>query len=184
MSLEDVESLYQEGTISEECYLLVRDIDVISGYLDKLQQADVTVLWRPLHEASGGWFWWGAQGPDSYKWLYKLMFERQTNYHKLNNLIWIWNGQDQDWYPGDEYCDIVGTDIYAEKQSYSVLPDQFMKTVNYSDGTKMAALSENGVMMDPDMMEGDNTRPQNTPTSPRDRKKSCLSYTARNTRDT
>lgn len=157
MSLEEIKSLYQEGTISEECYLLVRDIDVISGYLDKLQQADVTVLWRPLHEASGGWFWWGAQGPDSYKWLYKLMFERQTNYHKLNNLIWIWNGQDQDWYPGDEYCDIVGTDIYAEKQSYSVLPDQFMKTVNYSDGTKMAALSENGVMMDPDMMVRDNT---------------------------
>jgi mannan endo-1,4-beta-mannosidase len=85
------------------------------------------------------------------------MFERQTNYHKLNNLIWVWNGQDQDWYPGDEYCDIAGTDIYAEKRSYSALPDQFMKTVNYSGGTKMATLSENAVMMDPDMMVRDNT---------------------------
>jgi mannan endo-1,4-beta-mannosidase len=156
MSLEEINALYQEGTISEECYLMVRDIDVISGYLDKLQRADVTVLWRPLHEASGGWFWWGAQGADAYQWLYKLMFERQTYYHKLNNLIWVWNGQDQDWYPGDEYCDIAGTDIYAEKHSYSALPDQFMKTANYSGGTKMAALSENGVMMDPDQMVRDN----------------------------
>ncbi len=155
--LEEIEALYRAGTISEECYLIVRDIDVISGYLDLLQQADVTVLWRPLHEASGGWFWWGAAGADAYQWLYKLMFERQTNYHELNNLIWVWNGQNQDWYPGDEYCDIAGTDIYAEKHSYSALPDQFMKTVNYSGGTKMAALSENGVMMDPDLMVRDNT---------------------------
>lgn len=156
-SLEEIKALYQAGTISEECYLIVRDIDVISGYLDQLQKEDVTVLWRPLHEASGGWFWWGAAGADAYQWLYKLMFERQTYYHKLNNLIWVWNGQDQDWYPGDEYCDIVGTDIYAEKHSYSALSDQFMKTVNYSGGTKMTALSENGVMMDPDLMERDNT---------------------------
>ncbi|WP_077610952.1 glycosyl hydrolase [Clostridium sp. Marseille-P2415] len=156
-SLEEIKALYQAGTISEECYLIVRDIDVISGYLDQLQKEDVTVLWRPLHEASGGWFWWGAAGADAYQWLYKLMFERQTYYHKLNNLIWVWNGQDQDWYPGDEYCDIAGTDIYAEKHSYSALPDQFMKTVNYSGGTKMTALSENGVMMDPDLMERDNT---------------------------
>ncbi len=155
--LTEIEALYQTGKISEECYLLVRDIDVISGYLDKLQKADVTVLWRPLHEASGGWFWWGAAGSEAYQWLYKLMFERQTYYHKLNNLIWVWNGQSQDWYPGDEYCDIAGTDIYAEKHSYSALPDQFMKTVNYSAGTKMAALSENGVMMDPDLMIRDNT---------------------------
>ncbi len=156
-SPEEIEALYQAGTISEECYLIVRDIDVISGYLDTLQKADVTVLWRPLHEASGGWFWWGAAGAKAYQWLYKLMFERQTYYHELNNLIWVWNGQNEAWYPGDEYCDIAGTDIYTEKHSYSALPDQFMKTVNYSGGTKMAALSENGVMMNPDLMVRDNT---------------------------
>ncbi|WP_124066451.1 glycosyl hydrolase [Clostridium sp. E02] len=156
-SLEDIKVLYQENKISEECYLIVRDIDVISEYLDKLQQANVTVLWRPLHEASGGWFWWGAKGAPAYQWLYKLMFVRQTYYHKLNNLIWVWNGQNKDWYPGDEHCDIAGTDIYAEKHSYRAHTDQFMKTVNYSGGSKMAALSENGVMIDPDLFVRDNT---------------------------
>lgn len=156
-SLDEIKSMYESGLITEECYLLVRDIDVISDYLNSLQQDGVTILWRPLHEASGGWFWWGAKGADAYLWLYKLMFNRQTYYHQLNNLIWVWNGQDDEWYPGDAYCDIVGTDIYADGFNYSAQPDQFMKTVNYSGGRKMATLSENGVMMDPDLMIRDNT---------------------------
>lgn len=156
-SLSDIKAMYEAGQISEECYLLVRDIDVISGYLDKLQQAGVTVLWRPLHEASGGWFWWGAKGAAPYLWLYKLMFNRQTYYHHLNNLIWVWNGQSAEWYPGDDYCDIVGTDIYASAHNYSVQSDQFMNTANFANGNKMTALSENGVMMDPDLMVRDNT---------------------------
>jgi Cellulose binding domain./Carbohydrate binding module (family 6)./Glycosyl hydrolase family 26. len=155
--LDEIKAMYEAGTISEECYLLVRDIDVISGYLKELEAAGVTVLWRPLHEASGGWFWWGAKGKEPYLWLYRLMFDRQTYYHQLNNLIWVWNGQSADWYVGDEYCDIAGLDIYAEKHSYSVLPDEFMKCVNYTNGNKMVALTENGVMMDPDLAVRDNT---------------------------
>lgn len=155
--LSEIQSMYQSGQITEECYLMVRDIDAISGYLNQLQQAGVTILWRPLHEASGGWFWWGAKGADAYLWLYKLMFDRQTYYHNLNNLIWVWNGQGADWYPGDAYCDIVGTDIYAAGYNYSVQSDQFLKTVNYANGTKMATLSENGVIMDSNLMVRDNT---------------------------
>lgn len=155
--LSEVKAMYEAGKISEECYLMVRDIDAISGYIDQLQDAGITILWRPLHEASGGWFWWGAAGSDAYLWLYKLMFDRQTYYHQLNNLIWVWNGQGQDWYPGDEYCDIVSTDIYADKHNYNAQTAQFMKTLNYANGDKMTALSENGVMLDPDLMSRDNT---------------------------
>lgn len=156
-SLDEIRAMYEAGIISEECYLLIRDIDVISGYLKELEEADITVLWRPLHEASGGWFWWGAKGKEPYLWLYRLMFDRQTYYHQLNNLIWVWNGQGADWYVGDEYCDIAGVDIYAEKHSYNVLSDEFMKCVNYTNGKKMVALTENGVMMDPDLAVRDNT---------------------------
>ncbi len=42
---------------------MVRDIDAIASLLKRLQDHGVTVLWRPLHEAAGGWFWWGAGGP-------------------------------------------------------------------------------------------------------------------------
>ena len=101
------------GTIPMEAWYLIRDIDAISEQLKILQDNNVTVLWRPLHEASGGWFWWGCRGKDAYQWLWNLMYERQTHYHKLNNLIWVWNGQDPDWYVGDDRCDIIGEDVYA-----------------------------------------------------------------------
>ena len=71
------------------------------------------MLWRPLHEASNGDFWWGND-KEAYKWLWKLMYERQTKYHKLNNLIWVWSAQNADWYVGDEYCDVLSCDVYDD----------------------------------------------------------------------
>ena len=53
-------------------------------------QLDVPVLWRPLHEAYGGWFWWGACGPKAFEQLWRLMFTRFTQVHQLHNLIWVY----------------------------------------------------------------------------------------------
>ena len=78
------------NTASEEYTLIIRDIDAIAVQLKKLKDANVPVLWRPLHEAEGAWFWWGAKGPEPCKWLWKLVFDRLVNYHQLNNLIWVW----------------------------------------------------------------------------------------------
>ncbi len=36
-------------------------LDVVAEGLNDLQQANVTVLYRPFHEMNGGWFWWGGQ---------------------------------------------------------------------------------------------------------------------------
>ena len=69
------------------------------------------MLWRPLHEASGGWFWWGAHGPDPFKQLWELMFRRFTEVHELHNLIWVYTADPtahHDWYPGDDMVDVVG----------------------------------------------------------------------------
>lgn len=93
--------------------LILRDIDAIAVQLLRLQDAGVPVLFRPLHEAEGGWFWWGAQGPEAAIKLYELMFDRLTNYHGINNIIWIWNSIAADWYPGDDVVDILSADVYA-----------------------------------------------------------------------
>ena len=45
----------------EDYKLLMRDIDAIAIQLKKFDAAGIPVLWRPLHEAEGGWFWWGRQ---------------------------------------------------------------------------------------------------------------------------
>ena len=77
--------------------LLMKDIDTIAVQLKRLQDAGVPVLFRPLHEAEGAWFWWGAKGPEPCKKLYRILYERLTVQHGLNNLIWIWNSVSPAW---------------------------------------------------------------------------------------
>lgn len=130
---------------------LISDMDVIAKELQKLQKAGVPVLWRPLHEASGGWFWWGNCEAASYIELYRLMYDKFTNEYGLNNLIWVWNGQDKVWYPGDDVVDIVGEDIYPGERVYSSQIAKFMEVHDYADSNKMVVMSENGCLFDPDL---------------------------------
>lgn len=136
----------------EEGYdLLMADIDAIAVQLQRLEDAGVPILWRPLHEASGGWFWWGTAGAEAYKELYILLYDRLTNEYGLDNLIWVWNGQDKDWYPGDEYVDIIGEDIYPGEKVYTPQTAKYLEVLEYTDARKMIILSENGCMFDPDL---------------------------------
>ena len=113
LSLEDIKNLQKDGKVSKECVAVVQDIDTVSERLSTLRDEGIAALWRPLHEASNGDFWWGND-KEAYKWLWKLMYERQTKYHKLNNLIWVWSAQNADWYVGDEYCDVLSCDVYDD----------------------------------------------------------------------
>jgi mannan endo-1,4-beta-mannosidase len=97
-------------------------VDSIAVYLKKLQDAKVPVLWRPYHEMNGDWFWWGGRvGQNSTIDIYKQIFDRLVNYHKLNNLIWVWNvdrpsipiRKFSNFYPGDKYLDIASLDVYG-----------------------------------------------------------------------
>ncbi|MEZ3453665.1 MAG: beta-mannosidase [Oscillospiraceae bacterium] len=138
--------------------LLMQDIDTIAYQLERLRDAGVPVLWRPLHEASGGWFWWGNCQAESYIKLWNVMYDKMTNEHNLTNLIWVWNAQDVDWYPGDETVDIVATDIYAGKQIDSCYSGSFAYLAEIPSVPKLVALSENGCVMDPDKVFTGNSR--------------------------
>ena len=138
--------------------LIDRDIEKIAGLLLQLQENGVPVLWRPLHEASGGWFWWGAQGPAACKALWIHLYNELTYTYGCNNLIWVWNGQNPDWYPGDEYVDIIGEDVYAAQRSYGAHNSKFMDVLNYTDTNKIIAMTENGVVFDIDQVIATNAR--------------------------
>ena len=126
------------------------DIAAIAAELKKLQDAGVPVLWRPLHEASGGWFWWGAKGAEPYKQLWIHLYEQLTQVHGCHNLIWVWNGQHADWYPGDQYVDIIGEDIYAPEHNYAPQHAKFAELTGYAETPHIVALTENGVVFDID----------------------------------
>ncbi len=145
-------------------------IDLIAIELKKLNDAGVTVLWRPLHEASGnngdGWFWWGRirtdNAPQAFAQilLWRHMYDRLVNYHGLHNLLWVWNGQNAAWYPGDDVVDITSHDIYdsTDNKTYKSQIATYTQARKYSAEEKLIALSENSYIPDPDKMAADGAR--------------------------
>jgi len=138
--------------------LLMQDIDAIADQLELLRDSGVPVLWRPLHEAGGGWFWWGNCKPESYIKLWNIMYDKMTNEHNLTNLIWVWNAQDAAWYPGDDTVDIISYDIYAGNHVDACFSGIFTAMTEIPSEPKLVALSENGCVMDPDKVIKGNSR--------------------------
>lgn len=139
---------------SEKYQLVIRDLDAIAVQLKKFQDANQPLLWRPLHEASGGWFWWGAKGPGPFIELWRLMHDRFVNYHHLHNLIWVYTVGDAAWYPGDNYVDIVGMDIYPSDPNTSMV-GYWLDTQSRHEGVKLVTLSESGIVPDPNKIRAD-----------------------------
>lgn len=137
-----------------------QDLELIASLLKKFQEANIPVIWRPLHEASGNatmggtaWFWWGIDGAETYVRLWRYMFDYFKS-QGINNLIWVWTTQtgygydpskgilyDTDWYPGDEYVDIIGRDEYTKTAEESVAE---FDAIRATFPNKMITLSECG----------------------------------------
>lgn len=125
------------------------DLDVVAQRFLELQTAGIPVLWRPLHEASGAWFWWGAEGAVQYKKLWVYIYNYLKN-KGVNNLLWVWTSEgtqieDARWYPGDEYVDIIGTDNY-KVENHGSLQKEFKQLIDITGGKKIITLSECGAI--------------------------------------
>lgn len=148
-------------TDSDEYKAIMRDMEIIADSLLTLQKEGVAVLWRPLHEASGKWFWWGTDGAKACVALYKLMFDTFVNKKGLHNLIWVWTTDEApdalEWYPGDEYVDVVGRDYYyyPREANHASLVSSFEKVKEMYGAKKIVTLSENGSVPYPDEMKAD-----------------------------
>ena len=155
------ESTDKWKTDSDEYKAIVRDLNIIADSLLTLQKEGVAVIWRPLHEASGKWFWWGTDGAKPCVALYKLMFDIFVKQKGLHNLIWVWTTDEAtdalEWYPGDEYVDVVGRDYYyyPREANHSSLVGSFETVKDMFGGKKIVTLSENGSVPYPDEMKAD-----------------------------
>ena len=126
-------NVFTEGTWENKWFY--QEMDKVVDVILKLQAQGIAATWRPFHEGAGNanykqqanwakaWFWWGYDGADTYKQLWITMYDYFQK-KGVNNLIWIWttqnyNGdsskynQDTDWYPGDQYVDMVARDLYG-----------------------------------------------------------------------
>lgn len=144
----DVSRLADES--SPEYAAVLRDLDRVAEKLKILRDARIPVLWRPLHEAEGGWFWWGARGPEATRRLYRLMFDRFTRVHHLDNLLWVWTTTDDDaslaWYPGDDCVDIIAADLYYPPGTRGDFFTVFDRLRELHHGRKPVALGECGTL--------------------------------------
>ena len=121
MDSSDIDAVLTAGT--EENTVYMEKLAEIADFLETLDDSGVPILWRPFHEADGGWFWWGKEGAAQFKRLWEHMFDYLHAERGLTNLIWVWSGShgkpDSEWYPGDEYVDIAGIDTYKSHKSLS-----------------------------------------------------------------
>lgn len=137
----DPDNALKEGTWENEIF--TADLAKIAAHLKLLQAENIPVIWRPFHEAAGGWFWWGKNA-ESCKNMWIAMFDYFKK-EQLNNLIWVWTAEANDaaWYPGDAYVDIVGRDIYGKTTAECL---EAYKATVAAYGNKMIALSECGTV--------------------------------------
>lgn len=157
LTQEEIRGLYGEGRISEQCYGLILDIDNMAGQLMSLKNKGVPVLWRPLHESAGEWFWWGGD-TEAYKWLWNLMYRRFTDYFELDNLIWVWNGQSESTLVDKSTFDIASLDIYmSSEKDYGSRYEQFLALQKIVGEDKLIALSECSEIPDIDASFRDNS---------------------------
>ena len=126
-------------------------MDTAASYLKQLQDAHIPVLFRPMHENNGSFFWWGGR-PGQYGTaeLYREVYNRMVNVHHLNNLLWVWNqngpapgGEFYDFYPGPQYADIVSYD------NYSRLDDRYYQEIETIANGKPIAFGEVGSVPPP-----------------------------------
>ena len=144
-----------EGTA--EYNTLIAGMDKGAKALKELQEAGIPVVWRPFHEFDGKWFWWGKGGAENFKKLWRIMYDRYTNYWGLDNLIWslgYCGDVNAGWYPVDEYVDIIGSDTYVNHTG-SLAP-MYNKTAQVAN--KPVCLHENGPIPDPEKMKSEGAK--------------------------
>ncbi len=164
----DVGAMVTPGT--PEYAQAMIEIDEVGDALESMEAAGIPILFRPLHEIDGGWFWWtDKDNPENTAELWRMIYNRLAVERNIDNLIWVFNyatGTSKTveyrsaFYPGDEYVDISGLDIYNADYIYGtdVYQDYWDVIAAVSPG-KMLAMGETDALPDPQLM-ADGTTPR------------------------
>jgi mannan endo-1,4-beta-mannosidase len=118
----------------------------------------IPIIFRPYHEMNGSWFWWGGENcnPKDYIVLWQETVKLLRDKYNVHNLLYAYspnklNPTDEylEYYPGDEYVDILGMDIYdfnnSEEYVKSVIHDLAIVKKVASEKKKPYAFTETGL---------------------------------------
>ena len=107
-------------------YRLTEQLDVLAELFKSLKttglvKKQIPVIFRPWHEHTGKWFWWGEHActPEEYKTLYRFTVDYLRKEKGVHNVLYAYSPDffvDEEHYlrnyPGDDYVDIFGLDYY------------------------------------------------------------------------
>lgn len=138
-------------------------LDVVAGFMRSLKSSrflghSIPVIFRPFHEHTGSWFWWGRpnNSPEEYIALWRFTVEYLRDVKSVHNLLYAYAPDIVDskehyleCYPGDEYVDILGLDDYHDVKHLDSIPkltQRLKMVVEIADEKdKVAALTETGL---------------------------------------
>ena len=135
-------------------------LKTIADFAKTLIGADgklIPVIFRPFHEMDGGWFWWGKGHctPEQYKELFRFTVRYLRDELEVRNFLYCWSPggeyntttQYLQFYPGDDFVDIIGTDNYSLDNSTPILiiSNKLKIVSDYAkQKNKIAAFTETG----------------------------------------
>lgn len=140
----------------------VDHLDKVADFLSSLQTPDgikIPVIFRPFHENTGDWFWWGRKhcSPEEYKRLYQFTVQYLKEERQLHHLLYAYSPSSTNFisrgdflirYPGDAYVDILGFDQYriksGEKSGQSAIKRMEILADLAAEKNKIYALTETG----------------------------------------
>ncbi len=122
------------------------------------QGQSVPVIFRPYHEHTGGWFWWGVGHctRDEFIALWRFTADYLRDSLHVHQLLYAYSpsstpdpGTYLDRYPGDGYIDILGMDHYFGSTVYAMDQAAFLERLQVAaalsrEKNKLAALTEVG----------------------------------------
>lgn len=144
-------------------------LDLVAKYIRKLRTGflaseRIPIIFRPFHEHTGSWFWWGKDHctPEEYVQLWRFTADYLREKKGLNNLLFAYSPDGTETeeeymerYPGDDYVDIMGFDYYIHNNEVRKNPEELVKRVKVlvdlaERHDKIPAITESGFETIPD----------------------------------
>ena len=138
-------------------------LDVLADFFGDLKSSNffgkpIPIIFRPFHEHTGGWFWWGRpnNSPEAYIALWRFTVDYLKEKKGVHNLLYAYapdivknKKHYLECYPGDDYVDILGLDDYHDVKSEEDIPNltkRLKMVVELAEEKdKVAALTETGL---------------------------------------
>ncbi len=155
-----VKQILRGGILHDKYKNWLKRVANFMNGLKKFIGPQVPIVFRPFHEMNGDWFWWGAASctEEEYKRLWRETVYILKDEYKVHNLLYLYSPNTLNteseflkYYPGDEYVDMLGVDIYqygTEAEYMNTLKRDItvLKKVG-AEKDKPFALSETGFSM-------------------------------------